>query len=44
MAGLVPAIPIREAPCQPEPDVRDIGEPSDAVRRTAMRGHDGVFD
>jgi hypothetical protein len=42
MAGLVPAIPIIIAPqCPPKRDARDIGERSDTVLRTAMRGHDG---
>jgi hypothetical protein len=36
MAGLVPAISFRRAPCPPCRDARDIGEQSDAVLRTAV--------
>jgi hypothetical protein len=41
MAGLVPAIHVFD-PRWKDVDARDIGERSDAVLRTAMRGHDGV--
>jgi predicted dehydrogenase len=40
MAGLVPAIHAF-LPLKQDVDARDIGEQSDAVLRTAMRGHDG---
>jgi hypothetical protein len=40
MAGLVPAIHVLLAAVKDDVDARDIGERSDAVLRTAMRGHD----
>jgi hypothetical protein len=40
MAGLVPAIRLSSCACLKDVDARDIGERSDAVLRTAMRGHD----
>jgi len=40
MAGLVPAISLRDAICPPDQDHRDRGEQSDAVLRTAMPGDD----
>jgi hypothetical protein len=40
MAGLVPAISLRDAICPPDRDHRDRGEQSDAVLRTAMPGDD----
>jgi hypothetical protein len=41
MAGLVPAIHVLLwSPEKKDVDARDIGERSDAVLRTAMRGHD----
>jgi hypothetical protein len=39
MAGFVPAIHVFHGKKQ-HVDARDIGERSDAVLRTAMRGHD----
>jgi hypothetical protein len=39
MAGLVPAIHVLLY--RQDVDARDMGERSDAVLRTAMRGHDG---
>jgi hypothetical protein len=42
-AGLVPAIPLRDAQCSPRRDHRDIGERSDAVLRTTMPGDDGLM-
>src|SRR5262245_28681077 len=36
MAGLVPAISLRDMLCPPKRDARDIGERSDAVLRTAV--------
>jgi hypothetical protein len=41
MAGLDPAIHVFAAVSQGV-DARHIGEPSDAVLRTAMAGHDGI--
>jgi hypothetical protein len=40
MAGLVPAIPAFSLALPQDVDARDIGERSDAVLRTAIRGHD----
>ena len=40
MAGLVPAIHVCLEFRKEDVDARDIGERSDAVLRTAMRGHD----
>jgi hypothetical protein len=40
MAGLVPAIHVFLMQEEQDVDARDIGERSDAVLRTAMRGHD----
>jgi len=40
MAGLVPAIHVLLAAFKKDVDARDIGERSDAVLRTAKRGHD----
>jgi hypothetical protein len=40
MAGLVPAIHDFAVFAPQDVDARDIGERSDAVLRTAMRGHD----
>jgi hypothetical protein len=40
MPGLVPGISLRDAPRLPGGDGRNIDERSDAVRRTAMPGHD----
>jgi hypothetical protein len=41
MAGLVPAISLREAmSCPTKRDARDIGVRKHAVLWTAMRGHD----
>jgi hypothetical protein len=44
MAGLVPAIHVLLAAVKKDVDARDIGERSDAVLRTAMRGHDDRED
>jgi hypothetical protein len=44
MAGLVPAIHVLRAAFKKDVDARDIGERSDAVLRTAMRGHDDRED
>jgi hypothetical protein len=41
MAGLVPAIHVLLNERKKDVDARDIGERSDAVLRTATRGHDG---
>jgi hypothetical protein len=43
MAGLVPAIHVFVSRRLQDVDARHIGERSDAVLRTAMRGHDGVI-
>jgi hypothetical protein len=40
MAGLVPAIHVFFVDIPEDVDARDIGERSDAVLRTAKRGHD----
>jgi hypothetical protein len=42
MAGLVPAIHVLAIPQKKYVDARDMGERSDAVLRTAMRGHDAA--
>src|SRR5690242_13652414 len=43
MAGLVPAIPMEwRSNARLSEDARDTGERSDAVLRTAMRGHDNL--
>ena len=39
-AGLVPAIHVFAPDRLQDVDARDVGERSDAVLRTAMRGHD----
>jgi F420-dependent methylenetetrahydromethanopterin dehydrogenase len=45
MAGLVPAIhALLAAAAKKDVDARDIGERSDAVLRTAIRGHDGSIN
>ena len=42
---LVPAIPLKRAgPCHPNRDGRDIGVRKHAVLRSAMPGHDGLWD
>jgi hypothetical protein len=43
MAGLVPAIHVFDLMTPKDVDARDIGERSDAVLRTAMRGHDDLL-
>jgi len=41
MPGLVPGIHVLLVAFKKDVDARDIGERSDAVLQTAMRGHDG---